>query len=222
MSSVRNVQAKHSKQFTELRDCDGKLFATLELLQTTSAQSAPRLWILDDRGRFVARVHASTIPVVGRITYSVLACDGPQQLQADCPKWNTTKAIEFKSPAIFFVDVWTIQVEADLEGSLATDLRVVAHIAALSASPRGIPFCMGIIFILVAVPICIIVVCMCIFHRRRCCAQEDNRKVDEKSLLTAGPEMVNFSSDYDAAFASTGSTAYADIASESDGEVGRI
>ena len=35
--------------------------------------------------------------------------------------------------------------------------------------------------------------------------------------------MVNFSADPDsAAFASTGLTAYADIASESDGEVGRI
>ena len=34
---------------------------------------------------------------------------------------------------------------------------------------RGISFCAEIIFILVAIPLCIIAVCLCIFHRRLCC-----------------------------------------------------
>lgn len=195
ISSTRNAQAKRTKQYVDLLDCNGKVFAVLELLQTAPQASAPRLWVLDDQGRFIARVHAHVIPVIDTLTYSVFACDGPQQVKSGCPKSNTTKTIEFKSPAVFFVDIWTVQFEDvhNVHEPLATDLRVIAHIAALSASPRGISYCAGIVFALVAIPLCIIAVCLCIFHRRLCCAKDDERKVDERSLLLAGPELTSMS-----------------------------
>lgn len=197
VSATNMTAGMRTRQFIDLYDCNGEIFAVLELLQSPSDASAPSLWILDDRGYFVARVYVHTIPVVNIIKYSVFACDGAQELKTGCPKSNTTKTVEFKSPSVFFLDIWRMNFEGHaLHESLATDLRVISHIAALSASPRGISFCAEIIFILVAIPLCIIAVCLCIFHRRLCCDKSTRASVDESSLLTAGPEMIQLSEDF--------------------------
>lgn len=69
--------------------------------------------------------------------------------------------IMFPSPCAMCIWIYTLTL-AD-----PTQLRL----------QRGIPFCMGTVFVLIAVPLFVIAVCLCIFHRRRCCAQVRRRRV---------------------------------------------